>query len=56
MDIKLKSNLSPNSDSKIIDTINYNGKYINVDVFKKRALSVIAVLVGLASVAAVVIF
>ena len=57
MDIKFeKENSFHNSESKIIDTVIYNGKYINADIFKKRALSVAAAFIGIASVVAVILF
>ena len=57
MDVRYnrESNLGKR-DCKIIDTIKYNGRYVNSDVFKRRALSLAAVGIGLASVAAVVLF
>ncbi len=42
------------SNKKVIDTINYNGKYVDVDVVKKRAAYAIAMLIAMAS--AVILF
>ena len=38
---------------KIVDTINYNGKYVDVSVIRKRALSITAALAALACFAVI---
>ncbi|WP_155838020.1 hypothetical protein [Butyrivibrio sp. FCS014] len=44
MDINTNMN-----NKKVIDTINYNGKYVDVDVVKKKAAYAIAMLIAMAS-------
>ena len=41
---------------KIIDTVNYNGKYVDVSVIRKRALSITAALAALACFAVLFLF
>lgn len=38
---------------KIVDTINYNGKYVDVSVIRKRVLSITAALAALACFAVI---
>jgi hypothetical protein len=40
-------------NGKIVDTINYNGKYVDVSVIRKRALSIAAALAALACFAVI---
>ncbi|MBQ6589802.1 MAG: hypothetical protein IJI01_14145 [Butyrivibrio sp.] len=40
-------------NGKIIDTINYNGKYVDVSVIRKRVLSITAALAALACFAVI---
>ena len=48
-DFKFKKNHT------IIDTVNYNGKYVDVQVIKKRVISAIAI-IGAAAFAGIIIF
>ena len=43
------------NNKKIIDTINCNGKFVNVETIRKKALTAVAMLVAMAS-ALVIIF
>ena len=41
---------------KTIETINYNGKYVDISVIRKRALSITAALAALACLAVLFLF
>ena len=43
------------NNKKVIDTINCNGKFVNVETIRKKALTAVAMLVAMAS-ALVIIF
>lgn len=51
MDINTNINMH---NKKVIDTINYNGKYVDVEVVKKKAAYAVAMLV--ATVSALLLF
>ena len=48
-DFKIKKN------STVIDAVNYNGKYVDVEIIKRRVISAIAI-IGAAAFAGVIIF
>lgn len=50
-----KSDLNVKGKCKTIDTIGFNGKYIDINILRRRIISAIAILGGLAF-AGVVIF
>ena len=43
-------------EKKIIDAVNYNGKYVDVSIIRKRALSITAALAALACFAVIFLF
>ena len=45
-----------NKNKKIIETVNYNGKYVDVETVKTRVISAAIALAALASVGAIILF
>lgn len=54
--VNAKAKNSFKKNVRIIDTINYNGKYVDVSVIRKRALSITAALAALACLAVLFLF
>ncbi len=46
----------PKKDKIVIDAVNYNGKYVDVRIVKKRILSVTAILAALACACVIILF
>ena len=50
-----KDNFNYKKNKTIIDTVKYNGKYVDVEVIKKRIISAVAI-IGAAAFAGIIIF